>query len=81
MTPKIRVQFPLFALFSLCPFRLVVRTLPFQGKNTGSIPVRDIIHILVLSECHFIDEKQKIVRTKEGGGGCSLDGRAYVLQA
>ena len=25
---------------SLCPFRLVVRTLLFHGKNTGSIPVR-----------------------------------------
>jgi F-type H+-transporting ATPase subunit c len=26
-----------------CPFRLEVRTLPFQGKNTGSIPVGDNI--------------------------------------
>ena len=25
----------------LGPFRLVVRTLPFRGKGTGSIPVRD----------------------------------------
>ena len=27
---------------SVCPFRLVVRTLLFQGKNTGSIPVGDV---------------------------------------
>ena len=26
----------------LGPFRLVVRTLPFRGKGTGSIPVRGI---------------------------------------
>ena len=25
----------------ISPFRLVVRTLPFRGKGTGSIPVRD----------------------------------------
>ena len=26
----------------ISPFRLVVRTLPFRGKGTGSIPVRGI---------------------------------------
>jgi hypothetical protein len=31
------------------PFSLVVRTLPFHGKNTGSIPVKDI-NINVLGE-------------------------------
>ena len=25
------------------PFRLVVRTAPFHGENTGSIPVKDTI--------------------------------------
>ena len=30
-------------LFSKGPFRLVVRTLPFHGNNTGSNPVRDIV--------------------------------------
>lgn len=27
----------------ICPFRLEVRTSPFQGASTGSIPVRDIL--------------------------------------
>ena len=31
---------------SICPFRLVVRTLLFQGKNTGSIPVGDVLSLV-----------------------------------
>ncbi len=31
---------------SICPFRLVVRTLFFQGKNTGSIPVGDVLSLV-----------------------------------
>ena len=30
-----------FQTIKKSPFRLVVRTLPFRGKGTGSIPVRD----------------------------------------
>lgn len=35
------VQIPLITFLYLCPFSLVVRTLPFHGKNTGSNPVKD----------------------------------------
>ena len=33
---------PTLSMTNLSPFRLVVRTLPFRGKGTGSIPVRGI---------------------------------------
>ena len=44
---------------SICPFRLVVRTLLFQGKNTGSIPVGDENYIynfiLIFYQLKYMD--------------------------
>lgn len=38
---------------NFCLFRLAVRTVPFHGENTGSIPVRDIYMFFssVISNC------------------------------
>ena len=40
--PTLSILFIKNASTNISPFRLVVRTLPFRGKGTGSIPVRGI---------------------------------------
>ena len=35
-------------LYLISLFRLSARTLPFHGKKTGSIPVRDIINLFII---------------------------------
>lgn len=37
------------AAISICPHRLAVRTRPFQGRNTGSIPVGGTMKITEVS--------------------------------
>lgn len=39
----------ILSILSTSPLRLVVRTLPFQGSNTGSNPVGDIDYLEIVA--------------------------------
>ncbi len=37
-------------IFSICPLRLVVRTVPFHGDNKGSTPLEGVIYGGVIAQ-------------------------------